>query len=84
MKVGSGIGTAALGAVLDFGGFDSALETQSAAALSAITCSFAWIPAVIAVIIVICMVCFNLDKRYDRVVKDLAQGKYRETSSEQE
>lgn len=84
MKVGSGIGTAALGAVLDFGGFDSALETQSAAALSAITCSFAWIPAVIAVIIVICMAFFNLDKRYDRVVKDLAQGKYRETSSEQE
>lgn len=78
MKVGSGIGTAVLGAVLDFGKFDSTLEVQSASALSAITISFAWIPAVIAVIIVICMVLFNLDEIYDKVVEDLAQGKYKD------
>lgn len=78
MKVGSGIGTAALGAVLDFGGFDSTLEAQSTSALSAITFSFAWIPAIIAVIIVICMVLFNLDKIYDKVVEDLSRGKYKD------
>lgn len=78
MKVGSGIGTAALGTVLDFGGFNSELETQSASALSAITFSFAWIPAIIAVIIVVCMALFNLDKIYDKVVEDLEQGKYKE------
>lgn len=49
-----------------------------ASALSAITISFAWIPAVIAVIIVICMVLFNLDEIYDKVVEDLAQGKYKD------
>ena len=32
MKVGSGIGTAALGWILDAGGFDAALEVQSASA----------------------------------------------------
>lgn len=78
MKVGSGIGTAALGAILDLGGFDPALETQSASALSSITISFAWVPAVIAVIIVICMALFNLDKIYDKVVEDLAHGRYKE------
>lgn len=78
MKVGSGIGTAALGAVLDCGGFDHTLEIQSGPALSAITFSFAWIPAIIAVIIVICMVLFDLDKVYDKIIEDLAQGKYKE------
>lgn len=77
MKVGSGIGTAALGAVLNAGGFDSALEVQSSSALTAISFSFAWIPVITAVIIVICMILFNLDKIYDKVVEDLAQGKYK-------
>ena len=77
MKVGSGIGTAALGWILDAGGFDASLEVQSASALSAITVSFAWIPVITCVICVVCMILFNLDKYYPQVVADLEQGKHR-------
>lgn len=77
MKVGSGIGTAALGWILDAGGFDASLEIQSASALSAITVSFAWIPVITCVICVVCMILFNLDKYYPQVVADLEQGKHR-------
>ena len=77
-KIGSGLGTAALGWVLAAGTFDAAKEVQGAAALTAITTSFAWIPAVTSALCVVCMIFFDLDKHYDKVVKDLAEGKYRQ------
>lgn len=77
MKVGSGVGTAALGWILDAGGFDAALEVQSASALTSITVAFAWVPVITSVICVICMALFNLDKYYPQVVADLEQGKHR-------
>ena len=77
MKVGSGIGTAALGWILDAGGFDAALEVQSASALTSISVAFAWVPVITSVICVICMAMFNLDKYYGQVVADLEAGKHR-------
>lgn len=77
MKVGSGIGTAALGWVLGFGGFDAKKAVQSAKSLAAINWSFAWIPFIMVVIVVVCMVFFDLDKKYDQVLADLEQGKHR-------
>lgn len=77
MKVGSGVGTAALGWILGAGGFDAKLAQQSAGALDAINWSFAWIPFVMVVIVVICMAFFDLDKKYDKVIADLEQGKHR-------
>ena len=77
MKIGSGLGTAALGWVLAAGGFDAAKTAQAATALTAITTSFAWIPAVTSALCVVCMLFFDLDKHYDKVVADLAAGKHR-------
>ena len=77
MKVGSGIGTAALGWILAAGGFDAQLEVQSASALSSISVAFAWVPVITSVICVICMAFFNVDKYYAKVVEDLSQGKHR-------
>ena len=77
MKVGSGIGTAALGWILEAGGFDAKLEVQSASALSSVNMSFAWIPVITSVICIICMLFFNLDKYYSQVVADLEAGKHR-------
>lgn len=76
-KIGSGLGTAALGWVLAAGGFDAAKTAQAATALTAITTSFAWIPAVTSALCVVCMLFFDLDKHYDKVVADLAAGKHR-------
>ena len=77
MKVGSGIGTAALGWILAAGGFDAQLEVQSASALSSISVAFAWVPVITSVICVICMAFFNVDKYHAKVVEDLSQGKHR-------
>ncbi len=77
-KIGSGLGTAVLGWVLSAGAFDAAKTVQEASALTAITTSFAWIPAVTSALCVVCMIFFDLDKHYDKVVSDLAEGKYRE------
>jgi GPH family glycoside/pentoside/hexuronide:cation symporter len=77
MKVGSGIGTAALGWILGAGGFDGAAAVQTSGALAAINTSFAWVPVITTVIAVVCMVVFDLDKHYDDAVADLQQGKHR-------
>lgn len=74
MKVGSGVGTAALGWILAAGRFDAQLKVQSASALSSISIAFAWVPVITSVI---CMAFFNVDKYYAKVVEDLSQGKHR-------
>lgn len=81
MKVGSGIGTAALGWILGAGGFVEAAEVQSASALSAINVAFAWVPVITSVICVVCMGFFNLDKYYGQVVEDLTAGRHRNDSA---
>lgn len=83
MKVGSGFGTAALGWILGAGGFDATAAVQSAASLSAITWAFAFIPFITTAIAVVCMVFFDLDKHYDKVVADLAEGKHKSDSVNQ-
>ena len=79
MKVGSGIGTAALGWILSVGKFDAKLVEQSPAAIRAIGVSFAWIPAITMFIGVICIFFYDLDKKYDKVVADLEAGKYKDS-----
>lgn len=82
MKVGSGVGTAVLGWVLQAGGFDAEAAKQSAASLNAIIWSFVWIPAMTMLITVVCLALFDLDKKYDRVVADLAAGRHKGESED--
>ncbi|MDD2973099.1 MAG: glycoside-pentoside-hexuronide (GPH):cation symporter [Lachnospiraceae bacterium] len=78
MKVGSGIGTAALGWILAAGAFDAKQAVQSAAAIGAIQWSFVWVPAISMAVAAVFVFLFDLDKHYDQVVADLAVGKYKE------
>lgn len=77
MKVGSGLGTAVLGWILEAGGFSAEVAVQSAASLNAIKISFSWVPVITSVICVVCMIFFNIDKYYDKAVEDLAEGKHK-------
>lgn len=77
MKMGSGIGTAALGWILGAGGFNT--DPTSTGSLMAINISCIWIPLVTCVIGVACMLFFDLDKHYDKAVRDLAEGKWKES-----
>ena len=74
MKIGSGIGTAALGWILSAGGFDT--DPTSASAIAAINTAVIWVPLVVAVISGVCLLLFNLDKYYGKAVEDLANGRW--------
>lgn len=75
MKVGSGIGTAALGWILGAGGFNT--DPTSAGALTALNISCIWIPLATCVIGAVCMLFFDLDQHYDQAVADLAEGRWK-------
>lgn len=75
MKVGSGLGTAALGWILDAGGFNT--NPASASAITSINIACIWVPLITGVIGVVCLLLFDLDKHYDKAVRDLAEGKWK-------
>ena len=78
MKVGSGLGTAALGWILAAGNFDAAPESASAAA--ALGWAYTWVPLIACLIGCVCLFLFDLDKKYPIIIKDLEQGKWKGTS----
>ncbi|MBR1757206.1 MAG: MFS transporter [Lachnospiraceae bacterium] len=80
MKIGSGIGTAALGWILSAGGFDA--DPTSAAAVASINVAVIWIPLIIGVISVVCLLLFDIEKKYDKVVEDLAAGRWAGSDAE--
>lgn len=72
--LGSGILTILLGAA----GYDGTLAVQSASAMTMIRLLYLWTPVVLAVVTIVIMCCYRLDKRYDTVVSDLQRGLFRE------
>lgn len=79
MKVGSGLGSAALGWILAAGSFD--VDPTSASAAAALTWAYIWVPAITCVIGLVCLILFDLDKKYEAVVADLNEGKWKGTST---
>ena len=75
MKIGSGIGTAALGWILGAGGFDA--DPTSASAIASINVACIWVPLITCVIGVVCMLLFDIDKHYEKAIADLAEGKWK-------
>lgn len=75
MKVGSGIGTAALGWILAAGNFNA--DPTSASAIVSINVACIWGPLITCVIGVVCMLFFDLDKHYEKAVSDLSEGKWK-------
>lgn len=76
-KVGSGIGTAALGWILSAGRFDPTALVQSSSAVGAISIAFAWLPLITMIIGLVCVYLYDLDKFYDKITADLEVGKYK-------
>lgn len=75
MKVGSGIGTAALGWILGAGGFD--VDPFSAGSVAAIKTACIWVPVITCVIGMVCLFLMDIDKHYDKVVEDLSKGRWK-------
>jgi GPH family glycoside/pentoside/hexuronide:cation symporter len=78
MKIGSGIGTAALGWILSAGGFDK--DPSGASSIMAINVSCIWVPVITCAIGLVCLILFDLDGKYNLILEDLQQGKWKGTS----
>jgi GPH family glycoside/pentoside/hexuronide:cation symporter len=75
MKVGTGLGSAAVGWGLAIGGYNGELATQAGSALTAITALYTWIPLILVIIGIVVLAMCNLDKMLPTIQKDLAAKK---------
>jgi GPH family glycoside/pentoside/hexuronide:cation symporter len=74
MKIGSGLGTAALGWILSAGNFDA--DPTSASAIASINVACIWVPLIVCVVGLVCLLLFDLDKHYGKDVEDLENGRW--------
>lgn len=70
-KVGNGLGSAILGAILSIGGYIGSAAVQSDSALMAIKVCFIYLPIIITVLQIIIMSFYKLDKEYDNILEEL-------------
>ncbi len=70
-KVGNGLGSAILGAVLSIGGYVGSAAVQSDSAIMAINVCFIYLPIAITVLQIIIMSFYKLDKEYDTILSEL-------------
>ena len=82
-KLGTALGTAVLGWVLQIGGFVSEATVQSASAVKAITFMFAIFPTILCVGMFVLAVLYDLDgAKYSKVEKAIKEGKFGENREE--
>ena len=75
-KLGTSLGTIILGGLLEVSGFVSGASVQPESAVTMIGNIFIWVPFIFAVICIVVLLFYNLDKFYPQVVADLKEGKY--------
>lgn len=78
-KLGTALGTAVLGWVLQLGGFVSDAATQSASAVSSITFMFAIFPTIVCAAILVLSFIYDLDgEKYTKIEAAIKEGKFGE------
>lgn len=70
-KVGNGLGSAILGAVLSIGGYVGTSDTQSDLAIVSIKVCFIYLPILITILQIIIMSFYKLDEEYDTILNEL-------------
>lgn len=70
-KVGNGVGTALLGAILNIGGYVGGQAIQSDAAVKSIHTAFWVLPTIITIAILVILVFYKLDKEFGGIINDL-------------
>ena len=74
-KIGTGLGGAALGAILSVGGYIGGKAVQSASAMFAIKASFIYVPIILYVLVIILLFAYKLDGEYPQIIKELNERK---------
>lgn len=72
-KFGQGIGSAAIGFIMQANGYDGTVAVQSAHTLGTIQNLFIFGVAVLGVIMIIIMLFYKLDKEYPTIIKELLE-----------
>lgn len=71
-QIGASLGTACLGYLLQFSGFDASLEVMPEAALNMISALFGVVPAVLYIFVALTLVFYKLDKLKPQMTAELA------------
>lgn len=74
-KVGMGLGNALIGALLARGGYDGALRVQPESAISVIKMLYIGMPVIVAVLQMLLMIPYTVERDYEQMNKDLAARK---------
>lgn len=79
VKIGSGLGTAALSIALAIGGYSAQAQKQTASTVSAIQFMYLALPLIAGVIMLLLLSRYKLDRIYNKVEEDLAERHQVET-----
>lgn len=72
-KLGTGLGSAIFGLVLSMGGYDGKLAVQGEAAIRSIYINYTYLPLICAILSLVLMLGYNLDKRLPEIQKQLSR-----------
>lgn len=72
-KIGTGLVTGFLGIAMSLTGYDGTLAVQSESAMSGISVLFLYIPLILTVLELLCIWRYDLDKKYDSILKELQE-----------
>ncbi|SFD36445.1 MFS transporter [Clostridium uliginosum] len=78
LKVGIGLGTAIVGWLLAFSHYNGEAMVQPHSAITTINILFTWLPMILAVVQIILLKFYKLDKLYTKIISDLEKRKYTE------
>ena len=73
LKIGSGLGTAIVGWLLNFGGFNGQLKVQSQSCINMLHFMYLWLPMIINILVALLLTQLNVEKANDRLLCDKNQ-----------
>lgn len=74
VKIGSGVGTAVAGWLLELGGYDGTAKVQSASALQMIQFMYLWVPMIANLLILGLLFFLNVEKKNEKLRENLETG----------
>lgn len=76
-KVGMGLGNVLIGALLSWGNYDGELPVQPDSAIAVIKILYIGMPIIVAVLQMLLMIPYTIEKEYDQMNRELAERKNR-------
>ena len=75
LKIGSGLGTAIVGWLLNFGGFNGQLKVQSQSCINMLHFMYLWLPMIINILVALLLTQLNVEKANEKLINDFRKTK---------